>query len=565
MSYQVLARKWRPRSFAQLVGQEHVVRALSHALESGRLHHAWLFTGTRGIGKTTIARILAKSLNCETGLTATPCGVCSACTEIDAGRFVDLIEVDAATNTRVDEMRTLLENAVYSPTRGRFKVYVIDEVHMLSNSAFNAMLKTLEEPPEHVKFILATTDPQKIPVTVLSRCLQFNLKKMPAAAITTHLASICAAEQVVAEEPALGAIAHAARGSMRDALSILDQAIAYCSGQVELDGVRAMLGAVDQAHLVGILERISGDDLVGAIAMAEEMQARSFSFEEALADMASLLHRVALAQVDERMAIGGDPDTTSRLRRVGATLDPGLVQVLYQIAIHGRRDLQYAPDDFAGFVMVLIRMSMFRPGGSAGGGRPGPERSAPSEGRGLEPSGRGSAPLVTGDRPRGPVQAHSSPRGDQASSREAGAAAVDPGTAGSEQRAMVEASFDGDWHGLVRRMKVSGVTRQLAERAEMVTFGPRSVELVVDARDRAVAERSFQERLRQALVQEFGQPFSLSVSIGGTTGASIAATEEAARQAQLSAAEQTINGDAFVQALISEFDATIEVVRPAGA
>jgi DNA polymerase-3 subunit gamma/tau len=297
MSYQVLARKWRPRDFASLVGQEHVVRALRHALEQQRLHHAYLFTGTRGVGKTTLARILAKCLNCETGVTAQPCGKCSACVEIDAGRFVDLLEVDAATNTRVEEMRQLLETAQYTPTRGRFKVYVIDEVHQLSGHAFNSMLKTLEEPPEHVKFILATTDPQKIPVTVLSRCLQFNLKQMPPAAIAGHLAKVLAAEKIEYETDALPVIARAAAGSMRDALSLLDQAIAHGAGRVAAAGVGEMLGTIDQSYLVRLIECIAAGDATGAAAIADDMQARSLSFDGALADLAALLLRVALAKL----------------------------------------------------------------------------------------------------------------------------------------------------------------------------------------------------------------------------------------------------------------------------
>src|SRR5688572_2389636 len=295
MSYQVLARKWRPRDFASLVGQEHVVRALRHALEQKRLHHAYLFTGTRGVGKTTLARILAKCLNCESGITPQPCGTCSACQEIDGGRFVDLLEVDAATNTRVDEMRQLLETAQYAPTRGRFKVYVIDEVHQLSGHAFNAMLKTLEEPPEHMKFILATTDPQKIPVTVLSRCLQFNLKQMPPAAIVAHLEKVLTAEEIAFEAGALDLLARAAAGSMRDALSLLDQAIAHGGGAVSAASVGDMLGAIDQGHLVRLVEAVAAGDAAGAVKVADEMQARSLSFDSALAELASLLLRTALA------------------------------------------------------------------------------------------------------------------------------------------------------------------------------------------------------------------------------------------------------------------------------
>lgn len=293
MSYQVLARKWRPKSFETLVGQEHVVRALTHALQTGRLHHAYLFTGTRGVGKTTISRILAKSLNCETGVTATPCGVCAACTEIDAGRFVDYVEMDAASNRGVDDMAALLEKAAYAPSRGRYKVYMIDEVHMLTGHAFNAMLKTLEEPPEHMKFILATTDPQKIPVTVLSRCLQFNLKQMPQSHIVSHLTHILEEEKVSFEAGALRHIAKGANGSMRDALSLLDQAIAHGAGKVEETGVRDMLGTVGEDHLYGLLDALQTQDIDRLIAVADEMEGRSLSFESALQEFATLLHRVA--------------------------------------------------------------------------------------------------------------------------------------------------------------------------------------------------------------------------------------------------------------------------------
>src|ERR1700748_2172615 len=296
MTYQVLARKWRPKSFASLVGQEHVVRALTHALDGGRLHHAYLFTGTRGVGKTTLSRILAKALNCETGITSTPCGVCIACRAIDEGRFVDYVEMDAASRRGVEEMAAPLERAVYAPVDARFKVYMIDEVHMLTNHAFNAMLKTLEEPPAHVKFILATTDPQKIPVTVLSRCLQFNLKQMPAPHIVGHLEHILTAEQIGFEAQALRLLARAADGSMRDALSLTDKAIAYSAGTVGEEAVRGMLGALDQSYLIRLLDAIASGEGAAVLDIADEMASRSLSFSTALADLAGLLHRVAWAQ-----------------------------------------------------------------------------------------------------------------------------------------------------------------------------------------------------------------------------------------------------------------------------
>ncbi|WP_442783760.1 DNA polymerase III subunit gamma/tau [Collimonas fungivorans] len=365
MSYQVLARKYRPRSFDTLVGQEHVVRALTHALEQQRLHHAYLFTGTRGVGKTTLSRILAKSLNCigadgTGGITATPCGVCEACVAIDAGRFVDYIEMDAASNRGVDEMAQLLEQAVYAPSNARFKVYMIDEVHMLTNHAFNSMLKTLEEPPEHVKFILATTDPQKIPVTVLSRCLQFNLKQMPPGHIISHLDNILGQEQIEFETPALRLLAQGAHGSMRDALSLTDQAIAYAAGKVTLEAVQGMLGALDQSYLIRVLDALAAKDGPGLLAVADDMASRSLSYSAALQDLGTLLHRIALAQ-SVPAALADDLPEREEVIRLSALFDAEEIQLFYQIAVHGRNELGLAPDEYAGFSMTLLRMLAFRP------------------------------------------------------------------------------------------------------------------------------------------------------------------------------------------------------------
>ncbi|MCI1839126.1 DNA polymerase III subunit gamma/tau [Achromobacter sp. HNDS-1] len=355
MTYLVLARKWRPRSFDTLVGQDHVVRALTHALDTQRLHHAWLFTGTRGVGKTTLSRILAKSLNCETGITSKPCGVCRACTEIDAGRFVDYLELDAASNRGVEEMTQLLEQAVYAPGAGRFKVYMIDEVHMLTGHAFNAMLKTLEEPPPHVKFILATTDPQKIPVTVLSRCLQFNLKQMPADSIVGHLQAVLGEEQVGFEVPALRLIGQAASGSMRDALSLTDQAIAYSAGNLTEDAVRGMLGTIDQRHLVRLLDALSTGDAKGVLAVADELATRGLSYAGALADLAVLLSRVAIEQRVSGVMPAEDP-LAADIARLAQTLHPDAVQLFYSVAVHSRGELTLAPDEYAGFIMACLRM-----------------------------------------------------------------------------------------------------------------------------------------------------------------------------------------------------------------
>ncbi|RSZ57331.1 DNA polymerase III subunit gamma/tau [Massilia atriviolacea] len=383
MSYQVLARKYRPKNFDTLVGQEHVVRALTHALQSGRLHHAYLFTGTRGVGKTTLSRILAKSLNCigpdgNGGITATPCGACEACTAIDAGRFVDYIEMDAASNRGVDEMAQLLEQAVYAPSNARFKVYMIDEVHMLTNHAFNSMLKTLEEPPEHVKFILATTDPQKIPVTVLSRCLQFNLKQMPPGHIISHLDNILGQEGISFEQPALRLLAQGAHGSMRDALSLTDQAIAYAAGEVTLDAVQGMLGALDQTYLVRLLDALLAQDGADLMAVADEMASRSLSYNGALQDLGTLLHRIALAQ-SVPSAVPEDLPELADILRLAQAFDAQEVQLYYQIAVHGRNEIGLAPDEYAGFTMTLLRMLAFRPGnGGAEGAPPGGSSAARS-------------------------------------------------------------------------------------------------------------------------------------------------------------------------------------------
>jgi len=518
MSYQVLARKWRPRTFEALVGQEHVVKALTHALEQKRLHHAYLFTGTRGVGKTTLARILAKSLNCETGITAKPCGTCSACTEVDSGRFVDLIEVDAATNTKVDEMRQLLENAVYAPTRGRFKVYVIDEVHMLSTSAFNAMLKTLEEPPEHIKFVLATTDPQKIPATVLSRCLQFNLKQMPVTAITGHLERILGEEKLKGDPAGIRLIAAAARGSMRDALSLLDQAIAYSAGELSEASVRAMLGTVDDSFLFTILQALGAGDARAALAVADDMEARNVSFDAALQDLATLLHRVALAQTVPAALSEEDP-RREEILALAKSLPPEEVQLYYQIALHGRQDLPLAPDGYAGFTMSVLRMFAFRP----------------EEG--------GAASVVPG--PAAASAARNAP------TRAAGPAAVAaPGARPAEVRPV----FDGDWPALAKSLNVNGMGKQLAQQSELKSFDGATLELSVPATAKHLAERPYQEKLKAALQERFGKPVQLVVRVGGTTG------NTAQDQAVAS-----IQQDAFVREMVENFDATIVTssIKPA--
>ncbi|MFM0054522.1 DNA polymerase III subunit gamma/tau [Paraburkholderia phytofirmans] len=417
MTYQVLARKWRPKDFASLVGQEHVVRALTHALDGGRLHHAYLFTGTRGVGKTTLSRIFAKALNCETGVTSAPCGVCRACREIDEGRFVDYVEMDAASNRGVDEMAALLERAVYAPVDARFKVYMIDEVHMLTNHAFNAMLKTLEEPPSHVKFILATTDPQKIPVTVLSRCLQFNLKQMPAGHIVSHLEHILGEEKVPYDAQALRLLARAADGSMRDALSLTDQAIAYSANQVNEEAVRGMLGALDQSYLIRLLDALADGDGAAVLSVADEMALRSLSFSTALQDLASLLHRIAWAQFAPSSVLDEWPEAAD-LRRFAEALSAEQVQLFYQIATIGRSELGLAPDEYAGFTMTLLRMLAFEPAPTGGGGGAVGSARAPGQ-AGANGAKRAGAPVVAAQQGASGLPATAAATPASGSSREA--------------------------------------------------------------------------------------------------------------------------------------------------
>lgn len=558
MSYQVLARKWRPRSFDTLVGQEHVVRALTHALEQQRLHHAYLFTGTRGVGKTTIARILAKALNCESGITAAPCGKCSSCTEIDAGRFVDLIEVDAATNTKVDQMRELLDNAVYSPTRGRFKVFVIDEVHMLSNNAFNAMLKTLEEPPEHIKFILATTDPQKIPVTVLSRCLQFNLKQMPQPQIVGHLESILGQEGVPFEPPALRHLAKAAAGSMRDALSLLDQAIAHGAGKIEEDAVRDMLGTVGDDHLFSLLDALAAQDIGAMLALADAMEARSLSFEAALQELASLLHRIALTQMAPA-AIADDLER-ARLAPYAGAIDAEFLQLAYQIAIHAREDLPLAPDEYTGFTMALMRLHAFRPeqapalaasGGSAGG-PPGAakQRSLPAA----------LTPAMTAT-PQ-PVQAPATqPRRATPAARQPAAQAVAVAPAAESARAVpagarqIEAGLD--WSGLIDQMRLSGMVRELAQHCELAQSGEGGFLLRLSSTHKHLFNAALKDKLQNELQGHFGRPVRVNVEIGEVASSTPAQKNRAEQAVRHKQAVAALEQDGFVQNVIDMFDATL--------
>jgi DNA polymerase-3 subunit gamma/tau len=616
MTHQALARKWRPRDFDSLVGQDHVVRALSHALDTGRLHHAYLFTGTRGVGKTTIARILAKALNCESGVSARPCGVCAACTGIDAGRFVDCIELDAASNRGVEEMTQLLENAVYAPSAGRYKVYVIDEVHMLSTHAFNAMLKTLEEPPPHVVFVLATTDPQKVPVTVLSRCLQFGLKNMPAATVAAHLQRVLEAEALPAEPRALGLIGRAAAGSMRDALSLLDQAIAFSGGQLGEAAVREMLGVVDHAHLERIVEALASGDGRALVGEADAMLETNAPFEAALAEFAVLLQRIALVQA----GLPPSGDDAVLVERMAGLLSREEVQLHYQIAIHAQRDLPLAPDPHTGFTMTLLRMLAFRPDD----GSPPPDTPAPaSSTAGRSASGRpasSSAPLSAGTastaasatdneaaakavrsrplqaalaaraaapaaRPVGAGAAGSSagsPAGSAAGSAAGGTRsregrASDAGSAARPSSGAMEGpsdamqapcdaaegasnlasarEFDGDWPTLVAGLRAGGMAAQFLQQSALIEHEGLAFKVRVPIRP--LAEPTTVKRAREALSAHFGREVRLNVEIGAIEGPTAAARASERRAEQQAGAQAAIEADPFVQTLLKDFGGTI--------
>jgi DNA polymerase-3 subunit gamma/tau len=533
MSYQVLARKWRPKSFATLVGQEHVVRALTHALDQNRLHHAYLFTGTRGVGKTTLARIMAKALNCEAGISSTPCGKCSACMAIDSGRFVDYIELDAASNRGVDDMTQLLERATYAPTIGRYKVYVIDEVHQLSGHAFNAMLKTLEEPPEHVKFILATTDPQKIPVTVLSRCLQFNLKQMPLTHIVEHLSRVLEAEGVAFEPAALRHLAKGAAGSMRDALSLLDQAIAHGAGKIEDEGVRAMLGTVGDEHLFALLDGLVAQDVPAMLEVAKLMDARSLSFDGGLQELATLFHRIALIQFAPDALL--DEAERSRLSPYAQALDAEYLQLAYQIAIHGRDELALAPDDYAGFVMSLLRLHAFRPdrGGAAR------TASAPTPVRKAAPA---AVPAAAQVRPPSAVAPAPTP---------VPPAAVAPA-------AQATAAADEDWHALVARLPLTGMAKQLAQHCELSERSETAIRLRLAPVHKHLLGKPQQDKLQAELQTCYGRPLRLEIDVAEVASETPAERSRNQQRERQERAIASIEQDPFVRDVVDLFDASID-------
>jgi DNA polymerase-3 subunit gamma/tau len=580
-----LARKWRPRAFADLKGQEHVVQALSNALTQGRLHHAYLLTGTRGVGKTTLARILSKCLNCETGVTATPCGVCSACTQIDAGRFVDLLELDAASNTGVDNMREVLDNAQYAPTVGRYKVYIIDEVHMLSKPAFNSMLKTLEEPPAHVKFILATTDPQKIPVTVLSRCLQFNLKPMPPALVAQHLGEVLEQEKVASEPAALNLLARAAAGSMRDALSLTDQAIAYGGGKIETAAVEAMLGTVRRDYLFDLLDALAANNGDALLDQARQLAERGIAFDAALQDLGNLLTQLALLlhapHANESGAMDAGIDA-GRMQACAAQLDAETVQLYYQIALNGRRDLPYAPDEFSGFCMTLLRMLAFAPD-SRDSARPDarsgsvPVRAAAAER--VAPAARAESvtrPAVPETRVEPPTPAvkqeavpgvPSAPAPPVVPAAEAASTKTIPAIAPVEPDApsapVLTAREPGpggawDWLAVVAGLRLGGMAKMLADHCELVSQDGDAVSLRVGEAHKHLLDRAYQDKLVAALQDKYGAALQITFEIGEAaeqTPQQVRTRIKDARQAEAVAA---IESDPFVRELVDQFGGQID-------
>jgi DNA polymerase-3 subunit gamma/tau len=561
MSYQVLARKWRPRTFHEMVGQQHVLRALVNALDNDRLHHAYLFTGTRGVGKTTVARILAKCLNCEVGVGSEPCGECGSCREIAEGRSVDLIEVDAASRTKVEDTRELLDNVQYAPSRARFKIYLIDEVHMLSNHSFNALLKTLEEPPPHAKFLLATTDPQKLPATILSRCLQFNLKNMLPEQVVEHLEKILAEEAVEFESPALTLLGRAAAGSMRDALSLTDQAIAYGSGQLQEADVRDMLGTVDRGRVLELMARVAEGGAAQILACVDSIAEHAPDYASTLEEVISLLHQLTLAQMVPG-SLSGDTLEENKIRELAATLSLDETQLFYQFAINGRRDLPVAPDPRIALEMTLLRMIAFRPA----------EMPVPSSGSGGSPSGEDPARKKP-DPPAPPVVKTANEAEAiatkpsaalpvfAASEPEPTAAAVNlpPLTGGAQVAADDAADLPSpeSWPAFFDELGLVGITQSVALHCELVAIRGRRLEFVIDSNNASL----FQERQVTALEMAFNQLLTLPVEVSIVAGQVGELTPFRLRQLQAAErqreAELALEHDPQLAALLVEFDGMV--------
>ena len=570
----MLARKYRPRQFSELVGQEHVLRALENALDGDRLHHAFLFSGTRGVGKTTIARILAKALNCEEGVSSRPCGQCSACTELDDGRFVDLIEVDAASRTKVDDTRELLDNVQYAPARGRYKIYLVDEVHMLSKHSFNALLKTLEEPPPHVKFLLATTDPQKLPVTVLSRCLQFNLKSLPTGLIRDQIERILEWESIEAERDGVGQLAAAAQGSMRDGLSLLDQALAFGGGVLRENDVRSMLGTVERDHVLRLVDSLADGDAAGMLETVAALEEGTPDYLSVLDELTGLLQRTAVLQMVPEA--GEDWTDRGRLQQWAERVTPEDVQLWYQIGILGRRDLPHAPDPRAGLEMTLLRMLAFRPDcgeapppseGSgpsavAGSGRDKPASPAPAasrdteraEGprRGPEPAAEPPAPTTAGPAAPEPNQGEPEPEPPQPAPE-------------TEPPANAPSVAIGDWNAVVEALGVKGLAAQLAAHCSLGEWSDDAVRLCLDRRHENLRSENAVKRLEQALSRFYGRELKLRIEVTDPAEPTPAQHAERRQEAEQERAREAIAADPNVQELEQTFGtrADMETVRPA--
>ena len=552
MSYLVLARKWRPRSFAELVGQEHVTRPLINALDHDRVHHAFLFTGTRGVGKTTIARIFAKSLNCEQGVSSTPCGVCSACSEVDQGRFIDLIEVDAASRTKVEDTRDLLDNVQYAPTRGRYKVYLIDEVHMLSNHSFNALLKTLEEPPPHIKFLLATTDPQRLPITILSRCLQFNLKRLSTRLIAAHLSTILEQEQIQCEHSALNLIAQAGDGSMRDALSLLDQAIAFGNGEINSRDVSAMLGQVDQQQLIQLLQALTSQDAATVLTAVAELDQTATDYGAVLAELITWLQHIALAQAVPGASRDDVTVEHTVIQALAAQLSPEDVQLFYQIALIGRRDLPLSPNPRAGFEMVLLRMLCFSPTQQV---TPTSTPAPVTQQQNTKPVHK---PATSTNQPLAQPAIKPEPRPESPPT----AVTIDTAsTTKSVATHPVPQATDSpiDWTHLVEQLGLSAMAKQLALNCELKRFQNDELELMLSEQHAHMRNDNYETRLRDALQSHFGKPLQLTLVVGEQTAATPAQQHAEQQEARRQAAIELIQQDPNVHAMQETFAAEVKI------
>ena len=538
MSYQVLARKWRPKSFREMVGQEHVLQALVNALDHDRLHHAYLFTGTRGVGKTTIARILAKCLNCETGVSSQPCGECSSCLEIAEGRSVDLIEVDAASRTKVEDTRELLENVQYAPTRARYKVYLIDEVHMLSGHSFNALLKTLEEPPPHVKFLLATTDPQKLPVTILSRCLQFNLKNMPPEQIVGHLGNVLDQEMISFDEPSLWLLARAAAGSMRDALSLTDQAISFGSGKLGEADVRSMLGSVELNFIYELIEALAASNPAGLLAVVATMAEHAPDFESSLDELISMLHRVAVAQAVPE-AVDNSYGDAERVAALAASITAEDAQLFYQIAINGKRDMALASEARRGFEMTLLRMVAFRPAAVVD------ESLSPGD---LVPVAQAAEQTVARevDRPtKKPLRAPAAP------------AEAAPRPEADTPMGLDELVAQ-NWHHLLEQLGLGGIVYTIAINCMLSRRDDSHLEFVLDQANAALFNKGHVQQIRAALEKHFACALTVEITPGEVQGETPAQRQARLRRERQQAAVATIEADPLLQELITRFDGELD-------